>query len=484
MNKTIDLYINPVQAQVLNAKQPIITLQAGRGVGKTTIRADRWAMFNKEMPRSKGFILGKTYKMIENNFLPEIFARLEKYGFKEHISNAQPGHYVIGKKPPANWWQPLKKPRQYENIISFFTGLHIYMMSFDRPDTLRGGSFDWGDIDEASLIDFNTLKKTVIPLIRGNVGVFKSKFHGGLLISGSMPWTDRGRWIIEDMPKLAEKYPDRFKFIQGSALDNIEALGQKYIDTQRQLLDPITFDVEIMNNPPEKLPNAYYEKLKDKHTYYPVFDVLDNHNDNWLDLELTAPLIISFDFNAAFNSCIIAQDHEDEFRIIDNSFVKDMMFQHLVDQVTERYSHHHNKHVLIYGGKDGKKGNANSDLTYYEQIQKRFKSNGWTSEVKTEIGLADGDHKIKHMVMNAVLSEANPHIKPIRINEDRCKDLLFSMRNSPIKPDFKKDKSSESANIPQEKATHLSDCFDNLIYPRFHMLVRTGSSEPLEVRFQ
>lgn len=482
--KEIDLYVNEKQLQVLTATQPVVTFQAGRGTGKTTIRGDRWAILVQEMPRSKGFILGKTFKMIENNFLPEIFDRMAKYGFKEHKGTKDPGHYVVNKKPPESWHKPFKAPRNYENMISFINGVVIYMMSFDRPDTIRGGSFDWGDVDEASLIDYSMFKKTVLPLMRGNRGRFKSKYHKSLLISGSMPWTEKGEWIITTMAELAQQKPDKYAFIQSSSMDNYDVLGPEYFDMMKEMMDPVTYEVEILNKKPEKLPNAFYEMLTDKHTYFPMYEGPEAYNigNSFIDVDDSKPLEVSFDFNAKFNSCIISQDHDEETRIIDCLYVKNKMMDHLVQNICDKYSRHKNKHIHIYGGKDGTKRNANSDLNYYQQIQKKFLSLGWHSTVKTEIGLSDSDHKVKHMVINSILAEQNPHVKKVRINEDRCADLLFSLRNTPILPDFKKDKSSEKADIPQERATHLSDCFDNLIYPKFHLIVKHGASHDFKYR--
>jgi hypothetical protein len=472
-----ELYINEKQAEVLNATQNVVIFQAGRGTGKTTIRGDRFVLLFKEMPRSKGFLLGKTFKMIENNFLPEIFDRMAQYGFKEHISPNNPGHYVVNKKPPAHWWKPYKAPRNYDNMVSFINGMCIYLMSFDRPDTVRGGSFDWGDVDEASLLDYGVFKKTVLPLMRGNVGRFKSDYHKSLLITGSMPWTAKGEWLITTMPELAEKYPNEYKFIQASALDNKAVLGPGYFQRMKEMMDPVTYEVEILNQKPEKLPNGFYEMLQDKHTYTPVYDNEADYSNSFIDVDATRPLEVSFDFNAAFNSCIIAQDLSTETRIIDALYVKNKMMDHLVDDICRKYAWFANKYVYIYGGKDGTKRNANSDITYYQQIQNRFREHGWHSEVRTELGLSDSDHKVKHMVINTVLAEHSEHVQPVRIHEERCSDLLFSLRNSPILPDFKKDKSSEKADIPQERATHLSDCFDNLIYPKFHLAIKHGPSD-------
>uniref|UniRef100_UPI004047EACF hypothetical protein n=1 Tax=Roseivirga sp. TaxID=1964215 RepID=UPI004047EACF len=476
------LYVNAKQKEVLDAIQKIKVFQAGRGTGKTTIRGDRYKRLIHELPKSKGFLLGKTFKMIQDNFLPEIFDRLLKYGIKEHVSDAQPGHYVINRKPPEWWWQPYKKPRNYENKISFINGMVIYLMSFDRPDTVRGGSFDFGDIDEAQDIDYTKFKKTALPLLRGNKNRWASNLHGSLFITGSMPWTERGFWLIEKMPELAQQFPDEYLFIESSAEDNRAVLGNDYFKRMKQMMDPITYSVEIENKRVDKIPNCFYPALNESHLIYPVFTGEMDYLDDYADVIKTQTLEISFDFNAAFNSCLIGQEHQDRNHCIDVMWVKHKSFEYLIENVCDKYSFMKTRMIYIYGGKDGKKGNANSDLTYYQQIQNKLAELGWDSMVLTEIGLADGDHKVKQLVINTVLSNSDG-VKPITMHDTRCQPLYLSMLQTPILPDFRKDKSSEKADIPQERATHLSDCFDNWIYPKYHRVVENRGASSLSPFF-
>lgn len=44
----------------------------------------------------------------------------------------------------------------------------------------------------------------------------------------------------------------------------------------------------------------------------------------------------------------------------------------------------------------------------------------------------------------------------LRMNQNTCKALIFSMQNSPIGPELKKDKSSEGTSLQQEKLILVS----------------------------
>jgi len=82
----------------------------------------------------------------------------------------------------------------------------------------------------------------------------------------------------------------------------------------------------------------------------------------------------------------------------------------------------------------------------------------------------DPDHMLKHIFLNEMLSEKNQAWPVIRMDQNRCKWLAISITNSPIKPDWRKDKNSERLLIDQKRATHLSDCFDNITYRKYSHL--------------
>jgi hypothetical protein len=189
------------------------------------------------------------------------------------------------------------------------------------------------------------------------------------------------------------------------------------------------------------------------------------------------PLEISFDFNAAFNSCIIGQEihkgKDIEARIINNLFVKNKVIKYLVDQVILYYKGHKNV-VMIWGDRNGNNRQADSELTFYEQIEKQLKEAKFVTRLMVKDRL-DPYHALKHTVINTLLAETDRKLPRIRINQNKCKATILSIQAAPITGDFKKDKKSEvNPNIPQEKATHLSDAFDNWIYPKYHSAIENS----------
>ena len=153
------IYVNPKQRALLQSKQRRKAFLAGRGGGKTTVAGHFSLDTASNLPRAKFFLLGLTYNQIQAIFLAPMTEAWKRRGLREHLDDKTPGHYIIGKRPPAYWTTPFQKPSYYENQITFFNGFTLSMISFDRSDRARGGNYDGGIVDEAVLINKERLRQ-------------------------------------------------------------------------------------------------------------------------------------------------------------------------------------------------------------------------------------------------------------------------------------------------------------------------------------
>ncbi|MEM7297618.1 MAG: terminase family protein [Bacteroidota bacterium] len=477
------MYVNEKQDQFLKANQRIKVFQAGRGTGKTTVMADEVYDDYAAMPKAKNFLLGKTFGQVYTKFLPELISRWEEYGLKEHTSLSDPGHYVICKRPPDWYQKPYKIPKKFDNIVTFINGFSLELLSFDRPDLGRGGSYDGGYIDEAGLIDYTVFTQTILPLLRGNKHLFKHPRRFALRVFSSMPWKESGKWVVRQMRQLAKNEPSKYFFLQSSARDNIEVLGQEYFDDMKGLMDPLTYAVEIENEEISKIPNSFYIYLDESiHVLDESYDYNYDDSKKWSvklqkEIDPDKEIDASFDFNSKFTSCSLWQDHCEELRAVGVQWVKYDLIENLVDQICNTLSSHPTKHVRIFGGKDGHTVQKQiNQYSMFERIQKRFNERGWNADVKANISTSDIGFKLRHSVVNNILKEEDPSLPRVRF----CyvaRQLYVSMSMAPVKDDFDKDKSSElDEDIAQEYATHLSDTFDNYIVPKCSSTVLNGNT--------
>lgn len=442
---------------------------------------------------AKIFLLGSTYEQILTKFWPEIQDGLEQHGIKEYLSNTEPGHFVVCKKPPEWFGRPKKKPRKYENVITFWNGFTIELMSFDRDDNRRGGSYDAGIMDEAALIDYDKYSKSIGSLVRGNVNEWKHPLRFGKFLFTSRAWKQKGKWVETKMKKLAADFPEEYFYIESSAEDNRAVLGDDYFIQKQREFSPLVYAIEILNKPVEKIPDGFYEFLDEEiHLYSPIYD-MDYQNDKPViksdrDLNKELDLDISFDFNAAFTSATIWQEHLPgkndgrtgldtmtwELRCLRNFYVQNTLVDELVEKICTHYAGTGIRTANIYGGADGhSKWQALSEYTYYQRIQNKFISHGWTVYIKADLQYSDQKHKLKHTTLNACLRENDTSLPALRFNEENAKEAFISMSQAPVKGDYKKNKKSETEKkddgsfvIEQQYATHLSDTVDNYVFPK------------------
>lgn len=477
------IYVTAPQQVLLNSLAKVLVFIAGRGSGKTAFGGLMAYLFMYYLPRSKGFICGLTYKQILNNFLPPMIELWERMGLIEDV------HFVIGKTPPKEWKRPYNRPKKYDNVITFFNGTCIVLISMDRKDLARGGSYDWGMFDEAVLINKDRHDKEIMPMMRGNEHRFTHHFHQRVIYLSSQSWLPSGNWVpnLRHQMDLKEN-PDGVHYVESTAADNAAVGGQKYIDRMRELLPMVVFDVEIMNKIVEQVPDCFYEEFSENNLYSNSYDY--DYGDRLFDFvakdndyDRSKILAFSFDFGGSACFATVHQDDGKADRTI-NCFYKkrdlttpqsSSLISLLVDELAATYKGHSNL-IEIWGDRNGNNRQANSSRTYYEEIMQMFREKGFHPVLKVEPGLLDPAHLVRHYVANRLLSGLEKSVPKVLINQNNCKPLIISMQTAPVKLDFKKDKGSEDprSGTPPEHATHFSDCWDNYYVKKY--LGRFGSS--------
>jgi hypothetical protein len=484
------VYVNDKQKSFLATKAKRRCFQGGRGSGKSTVKGHLDAQRALNLPRAKVFTAGLTYNQVLNITMASAMAMWRFYGLHEYDPKTGMGHYVVCKKPPHHFYKPYQAPRNYKHAITFINGFTIEMLSMDRSDLARGGNYDGGDIDESALMKRDIVFKVLRPMIRANQYRFTHHLHHTFCDYTSVPWLPRGQWVFET-EELAKKDPDNYHFVESTAYDNVAVLGERYIENLKAEMSALEYDVEVMNKRLTKLPNSFYHAYNpERHMVFNTYGYdYDDESGLWLTSNVfyhkNSPLETSWDFNAAFTSMIVCQEKGNEFRCIDALYIKEQTEQSkveaLADKFIETYKDQECKEVLIHGDRNGNNHSAGSTKTFYEMIMDRLKAAGWECTLMVQ-GL-DPDHRLKHILINEILEEKNPRMPIIRMHQEKCKFLGISIQNSPITPDWKKDKRSERELIEQERATHLSDCFDNIVYRKYAHLKKVGSTQSYQVYF-
>jgi hypothetical protein len=464
----VEKYLNPVLQLFLAAQQLFRVLIAGRGFSKSFGNGLDVANKVEMLPRSKGLFLGVTYTQILTNTLLPMKAAWEQYcGYIDGV------HYVIGRKPPEWFEKPYQKPERYENVITFWNGTTLVFGSFDRPQLIRGASYDWVIVDEALLINKMMYDQIVIPTIRPTHPIFKGKpFHRQQSFTSSMPYGTMGSWLL-DVEGKAKNDKANYFYIEGTSWHNRYILGDETILSWFRDMPRLQYLVEVMNKRIRSFGALFYPALSEKHWYtdsyqYEYIDTLglnvkDYKTDSrWdKDCDPKLPINISHDWGA-FNCITIDQERPDEIR-----FIKAMHVAHpqtiddLADAFCKYYAHHTKKVVYQWGDKSGNNKQANAKLTYFEQFAERLRGKGWIVIRKTT---GDIQHMARHQFIINLHKEGDPRLPRIRYNANNCKDMRIALESAPMKDD-KKDKTSENnPSVKPEHATHYTDAHDYRLY--------------------
>ena len=520
--QTLDQYLNRAQAYILSMMTKNITMVAGRGTGKGLVCASLLRRNFEGMPGSNTGLVGPNSKRMWTNIIPSWDTHLRRWGFIENV------HYAWAKKPAKDWgWKdPIIKPMNWENTLSFYNGSYATIISQDRKGTSNSQSFDFLLIDEAKFINFEQYKDETLPANRGNGNVFGHLFyHHGIAKFSDMPTSKKGSWFLNDREKcepekvkvlegliasywamykaLSEKQArgekvtpmerfnikrlskainmlraDTYLYKEFSSIENLEILGEEFIRQCKRDMPPATFRTTIMCQRVEHSEDSFYNAKSDANLYTAVdkayidslgFDMdklrhVDCRMD--ADIDTTDALYIAFDANANINWLVVGQPGKDlRLRILKSFFVKyERRLPELVDDFCTYYATLRRKEVVFCYDSTFVGNNFGVDRNdFHTVIRNRLIQNGW---VVREIYIGSPwQHPVKNSLINRMFIGQATY--QILINEENNPDLLVSIDSAmTINGTNLKDKSGEKApeteENPLEGRTDGSDAFDTL----------------------
>ena len=523
-------YLNRAQSYILALLCKNLTVVAGRGIGKGLIAASVLRRNIEGMPGSNTALVAPNSKRMWTNILPSWDTHLRRWGYVENV------HYTWGKKPAKDWgWQePIIKPMNWENTLSFYTGAYATIISQDRKGTSNSQSFDFVLIDEAKFVDFEQFKDETLPANRGNGNAFGHLYyHHGIAKFSDMPTTKKGSWFLNDREKcdqeqvklleglvasfyqlrqsIADKVErhetvtameryrlkrlsrainmlraDTYLYKEFSSIENLEILGEDFIAQCHRDMPPATFRTTIMCQRVEHSEDSFYNAKTDRNLYTAVdktyidslnFDMeklrkVDCRMD--ADIAKTEPLYIAFDANANINWCVVGQPGKDmKLRVLKSFYTKyERRLPELVDDFCAYYGPLRHKEVVFCYDATFVGNNYGVDKNDFRTVIKYcLLKNGWTVR-ECYIG-SPWQHPVKHQLINRMfLGQARYQIL---INQENNPDLLVSIDSAmTVNGSNLKDKSGEKKPETEEDRletrTDGSDAFDTLC-----IAVETGS---------
>lgn len=511
MEKKQKMYFNRAQleAMIIGAKNEYII--GGRGLGKSEGFDARVLVRNIfAMPKSTGALLSPSYAKLKTQTFPAIANALGRWGYRDGL------HYYVGRKPPesANFPRPIIQPFEWQNVIAFFTGAIIHMISFDRPMSTNSMSLDYVIGPEARFLSFDKLANEVTPAIRGNRQYFGDcPWHGGSFFSTDMPTGSRGVWLFKkeeemdaeliltikrlyfamqeyqkagqqqraaEMRQLLNRARREATFFKiYSALDNLELLGEEWFAKQARDLPPIVFQTAILSQRINNTTNAFYPSFDAERLCYTApattyavdaqFTEKNIEQDcRWdSDIDPTRPLEIAFDYNVSINTMVVGQRIGDELRTLRAMFVKEpLSLGHLVEQFTRYYAYHPVREVVYYYDSTSVARAASVGYSYADLVQKKLTEGGFiVTPIYINRPIA---HQLKFSYINSSFRGEGEYLRT-RFNSEGCDCLITAIERTGSvinRWGFGKDKHPEklpdTPEFPNEYKTHITDAWDTL----------------------
>lgn len=515
------VYFNKPQrlTQLIGANTTVIV--AGRRTGKTDSIAAPFVLRNMQrMPGSTGGIVVPTFKHGLTNTIPGLLAAWKRWGYIEGL------HYVVGRKPPKSFRQPIIDPKDYEHVISFYNGSVAVIISQDRPGSSNSLTLSWLLVDEAKFIDYAKLKEETLPANGGIKSHFgKHSFNHSIMILSDMPQTQKGSWFLhyrdkmdvdlirtieatvyeiwrtkeriralnakgETVPPYLKGYLRRLDrdlnkmrsvavyYREYSSIENLQLLGENYIKQMKRDLTPLTFQTSILCQRIGIAKDGFYSSMREGHKYdandnqyldtlgYDYdFSTLDARADK--DVDPDAPICIGMDYNANINWIVAGQPRDRRLNVIKSFYVKfERKIPALVEDFCRYYAEHRNKTVVYYYDATALGSNyAVNDQDFHYNVVKEFERRGWRVE---SVYLGNPmHHDEKYLLINNAFA-GKQRLMPF-FNRSNNEDLILAIQSAGVsngRNGFRKDKSgeklAESEEDLLEHRTDGTDAFDTL----------------------
>ena len=501
-----------------------------RGVGKSHGAIAPYVVNQSRlMPRSQGGIVGATFQQLLVRTLPPVIAMWERMGYVRDT------HFIVGREPDKvfkklwNWEGPRHKPLDSKYAIYWFNGSCQVMISQDRIGSSNGLSLAYIVGDEAKLLNKERLDEEVMPTLRGDRSHYGHiPTYRGEFFTTDRPTNAAGQWIhqkaelmdkeqiqlilqfqlkinllqrqlltlsgqayerillqIQDYEnRLVKLRKNSVYYSEANVYDNIDVLGEEYIDDMRIALSDSMFRTSILNERLLKIEGGFYGLLDANHHGTDWFDndYLDRHlhkigqpfqpnSRQDLSFNRKEPLDIALDYGSSINCMVVGQLVGKQYRIGNSFYVlHPKLTEDVVNEFCDYYEDYPEKTVNYFYDHTAITGNGTTEWTYASVVIETLRNRNWhVNEIY--VGQAP-KHDRKYEFWGTLLKEKDPRLPVFRYSKTHCESLEISMNNAGVKygrNGFQKDKTPErDPAIPPQEAPHLSDAADTLVFFRLH----------------
>jgi hypothetical protein len=263
------------------------------------------------------------------------------------------------------------------------------------------------------------------------------------------------RWKAFLLEKRKEE-SGLWSYIKGSSFSNLAILGNEYIKRQFKgaKSDVSKFLLSILGIRPERVKEMFFSLFGKQHIFTDSYKYHDDLNRPE-SIQTTAgeykrtskdlkycnpskPLLMGFD-PGNFMSCVMAQEHGNELRILKNFYVWTPK-QHfdLANEINEFFQPHERKHIKLWYDRAGNQrkeiyAHNPKGKTDIAILKRCLEDLGWRVELMTPPDQRTIEYWEHKLLLDVLFGEREKKSPRIRICQYECEELISAIYMSPLK---------------------------------------------------
>ncbi len=274
-----------------------------------------------------------------------------------------------------------KKPSESELIITLPNCSEIHLVGLDKPARFEGIPWTGGGVDEIADIKSSSLHENIMPAL-DTIDPSRPDYRPWLWFLG----VPDGLNHFYDLAEMAKTDKDYGLFHWKSA----EILPPDVIEAAKRRMSLREFRQEYEASF-ETASGRIYQDYSDENTTQE--EIMPHELLHW-----------SHDQNYTPLSSAISVIRDDKIYILDEIVLTSAVSRQSAEEFVERYKHHHNKHVIIYGDPAGKAGEKHGQMSSYKEIENVLFINRWSYERKVARkapSIKDRQNGVRAKILNA-----------------------------------------------------------------------------------
>lgn len=285
------------------------------------------------------------------------------------------------------------KPSESELIIRYPNGSTLSLIGLDQPQRMEGSFWTGGAIDEIADVKAGAWEENISPAL-DTYNPEKPDYRAWCILLG----VPDGMNHYYDMAEYARTANDPdWKLYTWPSSD---ILPPDLVDAARRRMSLRQFRQEY---------EASFETSTGR-----IYEDYGKHN--WTDarIEKHEQLCWMHDFNYTPLSSAVGVVREDGIYLLEEIVLTSAVAQQSAQEFVDRYAHHENKRVLIYGDPSGRAGEKHGHESDYTNIEKVLRENGWGYQRRVQPStrsIKDGQNAVRAKILNA-MGETSLFVNP------------------------------------------------------------------------